>query len=132
MTRRLLVQDLDSEFGAVGYRQPCLLFQLGWHLVNEDPGLTLVIHVEELGSQPVATGMALELVGINTDLHPNTTGNSLGPRTWPPAQVIFASLASENSGMRSSHSCRAIRNSIRARFDPAQRWIPDPNATCRL
>ena len=26
----------------------------------------------------------------------------------------------------------ATRSSMRARFDPAQRWIPDPNATCRL
>ena len=43
-----------------------------------------------------------------------------------------APSTSRNSGMRFSHSSTATRISMRARLDPAQRWMPTPNATWRL
>ena len=57
-----------------------------------------------------------------------TTGIDRGPRTWPPAHVTRAGSTSSNSGMRASHSSTATRSSMRARFEPAQRWMPAPKA----
>ncbi len=62
----------------------------------------------------------------------NTTSSSRGPRTWPPAQRTSVPSARWKTGTRRSHSSRAIRSSILARFDPAHRWMPEPNATCRF
>ena len=60
-------------------------------------------------------------------------GRSRSPCTWPPAHVIVARPGQTGmTGIRAIHSSRATRSSIRARFDPAQRWMPEPNATCRL
>ena len=128
----LIAQELYCVLRAVGHRQTCLVLELCGHLIDDDGGLPVVVNVEELRCQSVATGMALALVGVDADLHVNTTGNFRGPRTWPPAQVISSPSASENSGMRVSHSWSATCSSMRARFEPAQRWIPDPKATCRL
>ena len=61
-----------------------------------------------------------------------TTGTWRGPRTWPPAHVTSASSARRNSGIRSSQTSTATRISMRARFEPAQRWMPAPNATWRF
>ena len=62
----------------------------------------------------------------------NWTGTDRGPRTCPPAHVTSPPSARRNSGIRCSQVSTATRSSIRARFEPAQRWMPTPKATWRL
>ena len=57
------------------------------------------------------------------------TGMVRGPRTWPPVHVTAAGSTISKVGMRSSHSSIATFSSMRARFEPKQRWMPFPNAT---
>src|SRR5581483_620354 len=60
------------------------------------------------------------------------SGSARGPRTWPPHQVTAPVSSRWNSGIRSRNTDRATSISMRARFDPAQRWMPMPKATWRL
>ena len=60
------------------------------------------------------------------------SGSVRGPRIWPADQVTADGSARLNSGIRSSQTSRATRSSMRARCEPTQRWMPRPNAACRL
>ena len=55
-----------------------------------------------------------------------------GPRTWPADQRTPAGSGRENSGNDSSQTSRATRISMRARCEPAHRWMPRPKAAWRL
>jgi hypothetical protein len=49
-----------------------------------------------------------------------------------PARMTTAPSARANMGMRANQPSRSVFSSMRARFDPARRRIPEPNATWRL
>src|SRR3990170_1667777 len=90
-----------------------------------------IVDIEELRGHAKATVMTLALLAVYSHAHHGkTTGIERGPRTWPPAQVTASGSSSRYSGMRASHSSMDTRISMRARFDPAQRWMPAPNAMC--
>src|SRR3972149_3756555 len=90
-----------------------------------------IVDIEELRGQAKATVMTLALLAVYSHAHHGkTTGIERGPRTWPPAQVTASGSSSRYSGMRASHSSMDTRIALRARFDPAQRWMPTPNAMC--
>src|SRR5579862_7184043 len=123
----------DGAFGAVGHGQAHTVLQLRRHgPVTLHRARTEVVGVEHLGHERVAAAVALAAIRVDGDLHGKTTGRIRGPRTCPPAQATSAPSASRNSGMRFNHSSSATRSSMRARFEPAQRWMPDPKATCRF
>lgn len=63
---------------------------------------------------------------------PIRSGSDRGPRTCPAAHFTAPGSARSNSGMRCIQTSSAIRSSIRARCEPMQRWMPRPNAACRL
>src|SRR5262249_22726098 len=62
--------------------------------------------------------------------HPNFSGSWRGPRTEPSDQVTAP--VRWNSGIRLRTSSTATVISMRARFEPTQRWMPRPNAACRF
>lgn len=125
-----LVENLfDRELRAVGDGEARPVLELGWHdAAAEHRGVAVVVDFEQLGRECVATGMSLALLRVDGDPHLNTSGRVLGPRTCPPAQVTSEGSPSENSGILAIHSSMATRSSMRARFDPAQRWMPEPKA----
>jgi 2,4-dienoyl-CoA reductase-like NADH-dependent reductase (Old Yellow Enzyme family) len=60
------------------------------------------------------------------------SGSARGPRIWPADHLTADGSARLNSGTRESQTSSATRSSIRARCEPRQRWMPRPNAACRL
>ena len=62
--------------GQLAMARRALLLQLGRHRpVSDHGGQAVIVHVEEIGDQGVAAGVALALVGVDTDPHGNTTGD---------------------------------------------------------
>jgi hypothetical protein len=64
------LQDLDRELGAIGCSETGLLLQFGRDVaVDQQDRLAVVVDVEQLWRQRVATVVALALLGIEVDSH---------------------------------------------------------------
>src|SRR5581483_2384693 len=132
---RLLVDDGDRLLGAVVHR-PLRERDvvLGLQLAGAARGrVAVLVDLEHAGRHRVAAVVALALLGVDLDLFRhagNTTIILRGPRTCPPAHVTASGSSSLKSGMRFSQSWIDTFIAMRARFEPAQRWMPTPEAMC--
>src|ERR1700677_5066591 len=68
---RLLAEDFYRVLGTVGDGQPGLVLEFARHDIDDDRGLAVVVHIEELGRQAVAPGVSLALLRIDSDFHEN-------------------------------------------------------------
>jgi hypothetical protein len=64
------LQDLDRELGAVRRSETSLLHEFGGNVaLDEQHGLTEVVHVEQFWREGVTTIVALALVGFEMNTH---------------------------------------------------------------
>src|SRR3954447_24775613 len=80
----------------------------------------------------VTSRLSASLFGEVYIAFPSKNGNWRGPLTVPCDQVTVPAGSRAKSGIRFSHSSNATCISMRARFEPTQRWIPRPKAAWRF
>src|SRR6188768_1048520 len=90
-----VLRDRDRKLGTVGCCESSLLVELGRHLaVDDQHGLSVVVDVEQLRRQRIATVVALALPGIEVHSHRGTL------RTEPRREHTEKNVYSRTRGRR--------------------------------
>ena len=129
---RLLADDLDGVLGAVGDRQPRLVLELGRAPRRRSPTPGRSRPPRRARARGCSSGRGPGTCRDRRGSSSGTPPGGLGGRGPVRRPTDLLARRQGELGMRASHSSSATCSSMRARFEPAQRWMPEPKATCRL